>query len=256
MTHTRRLILLALTVLALLPGTVRAAPPKRVLVVTVTKGFRHADSIPVAEGVIQALGVASGRFTVDFVRTDDDMAKLMTAEALKSVDGIVFANTTGDLPLPDREAFLEFVRRGGALIGMHAAADTFHGWPAYISLLGGEFKTHGPQVSVHCLVTDPKHAATQRLGAAFDVFDEIYQFQSYDRKTFHELLVLAQHPNDKTPGYYPIAWCKQVGKGRVFYTALGHRPDVWQAPWYQEHVLGGILWALGKARGSATLPTQ
>ena len=77
------------------------------------------------------------------------------------------------------------------------------------------------------------------------------------------------HPNDLTPGYFPLSWNKEFGKGRVFYTALGHREDVWDAEWkdgkgerknapeiaktYQEHILGGILWALGLAEGDATV---
>src|SRR5437016_8187716 len=78
------------------------AAPKKVLVVTVTKGFRHS-SIPTAEKVLGELAEKSGAFTVDYVRTDDEMAQKMTAEALKNYDGVIFANTTGELPLPDKE---------------------------------------------------------------------------------------------------------------------------------------------------------
>ena len=70
------------------------------------------------------------------------------------------------------------------------------------------------------------------------------------------------HPNNKTPGDYPLSWCKNYGKGRVFYTSLGHREDVWDPAWpdrknpkevaeaYQEHILGGIKWALGLEKWS------
>jgi type 1 glutamine amidotransferase len=75
----------------------------------------------------------------------------------------------------------------------------------------------------------------------------------------HGLLTLEAHPNDKTPGDYPIAWKKEFGQGRVFYTSLGHREDVWDddpgmkgrknppetAKEYQQHILGGIKWAMG-----------
>lgn len=121
-------------------------------------------------------------------------------------------------------------------------------------MLGGHFQTHGAQVEVECLVDDPKHPATRPIAGSVKVFDEIYLYKNYDRSKVHLLLALDQHPNNKTPGHYPIAWCKNYGKGRVFYTALGHRVDVWQKPWYQEHVLGGILWSLGLAKGSAALP--
>ena len=87
------------------------------------------------------------------------------------------------------------------------------------------------------------------------VFDEIYQFKSYDRAKVHMLLSLneLQLTRDPvtTPGYYPIAWCRMYGKGRVFYTALGHREDVLEADWFKRHVLGGIQWTLGQAKGDA-----
>src|SRR3989442_13136869 len=101
------------------------AAPKKLLVVTVTKGFRHS-SIPTAEKVLGDLAQKSGAFTVDYVRTDDEMAQKMTAEALKNYDGVVFANTTGELPLPDKQAFLDWIKSGKGFIGMHSASDTFH----------------------------------------------------------------------------------------------------------------------------------
>src|SRR2546423_728653 len=73
------------------------AAPKKVLVVTVTKGFRHS-SIATAEKVLGELAEKSKAFTVDYARTDEDMAQKMTLDALKNYDGVIFANTTGDLP--------------------------------------------------------------------------------------------------------------------------------------------------------------
>lgn len=184
---------------------------------------------------------------------------------LKNYDAVIFASTTGNLPLPDKQGFIDWVAAGHAFIGLHAAADTFHGFPEFIAMLGGEFLTHGPQVSVDCLNQDPQHAATKHLPASWTVFDEIYQFKHFTRATVHGLLTLDRHPNNGTPGDYPVAWCKKFGQGRVFYTSLGHREDLWAAgvpaagavknraeiaTAYQEHVLGGILWALGLAAGS------
>src|SRR5207248_10880633 len=87
------------------------AAPKKVLVVTVTKGFRHS-SIPTAEKVLAELGEKSGDFTVDYVRNDADMAEKMTTAALNNYDGVIFANTTGILPLPDKEGFLNWIKSG------------------------------------------------------------------------------------------------------------------------------------------------
>jgi hypothetical protein len=85
------------------------ARPKRLLVVTVTKGFRHGDSIAVLEPILKEMGEKDGSFTVDYVRSDADMAQKMTPEALKGYDGVLFGNTTGELPIPDKDAFLKWI---------------------------------------------------------------------------------------------------------------------------------------------------
>src|SRR6266702_1384269 len=186
------------------------AAPKKLLVVTVTKGFRHS-SIPTAEKILAELGQKSGVFTVDYVRTDEEMAQKMTAAALKDYDGVIFANTTGDLPLPDKQAFLDWIKSGKAFIGMHSATDTFRGHKpldAYVEMIGGEFVHHGAQAEVDCINQDPKHPACRQLGPTFHLKDEIYLLNGFDRTKVHALLMLDKHPNDKTPGDFPIAWCK------------------------------------------------
>jgi len=232
------------------------AEPKHVLVVTAVQGFPHS-SRPLAEKVIAGLGEETGLWTVDYVRGGPDGKgtldfEKMTREALKKVDLIVFANTTLDLPIPDKEAFLDFVKSGKGFVGMHSASDTFHNWQPYIDMLGGEFQTHHEQVHIDAINKDPEHPATKHLGPTFGVFDEIYIIKNYDGAKVHRLLTLDRHPNTGVPGEYPVAWCKNYGKGRVFYTSLGHREDVWLSEDYQKHILGGIKWALGIDKGDAT----
>ena len=267
-----RPLLKSLAALALLglPLALGAAEMKHLLVVTATKGFRHS-SIPTAEKVIAELGKSSGAFDVEYVRggpdgkDDAEVREKMSPENLKKFDGVVFANTTGDLAIPDKEAFLTWLKSGKAFIGMHSCSDTYHGYPPFIEMLGGEFLTHQFQVGVDCLNEDPHHPATAQLGADYKVFDEIYIQKNFHRDQVHGLLWLDKHPNTGMPGDYPIAWCKQYGQGRVFYTALGHREDVWDPTWkegkrentpevaqaYQAHLLGGIKWALGLEPGDA-----
>jgi type 1 glutamine amidotransferase len=279
-----RLAGLSLAAMLLIGAITQAgAAPKHVLVVTTTTGFRHS-SIPTAEKIIGELAKSSGEFTVQYAGVDPEysrfkgadgkpdkakveaaikavLAEKMSAAALKKYDAVIFANTTGNLPLPDPQAFLDWIKDGHAFIGMHAASDTFHGFPPYVEMLGGEFLRHGAQVSVEINNQDTGCAACRHLGKSWTVFDEIYQFKNFDRAKVHGLLALDKHPNDKTPGDYPIAWRKAYGEGRVFYTALGHREDVWDATWtekdgtrknspevskqFQQHILGGIRWALG-----------
>jgi len=269
-THTHILRRAARLAAILVLGSTLAAgaAPKKVLVVTVTKGFRHS-SIPTAERVLAELGKADGSYEVDYVRTDADMAAKMTPTALEGYDGVIFANTTGDLPIPDVGAFLRWLEGGKAFLGMHSATDTFRGHKPlhpYTVMINGEFLTHGDQVDVEAFNGDPAFPSNRHLGGSFKVFDEIYILSGYQRKAVKALLDLDQHPNTRMPGHYPISWARFYGKGRVWYTSLGHREDVWDADpelkgrrndvsvsqAYQKHILGGIRWALGLEAGDAT----
>ena len=280
-----------------------ADAPKKLLVVTTTTGFRHS-SIPTLEKVITQLGKDSGEFTVDLVQQppghpagfpkklkkdataeerlvfEADEAKwnaaLKTAlqklspESLKNYDGIIFASTTGNLPIPDMQGFLDWIKSGHAFIGIHAATDTFHGFPEFAAMLGGEFAHHGPQLSVECLNEDPQHPANAQLGKTWTLKqEEIYQFKNYDATKVHDLLTLDKKPQAPfTPGHYPVSWCKPFGTGKVFYTSLGHREDIIDADpnlkgrinsieiskAYQQHILGGIEWALGLKTSKSAAP--
>src|SRR3954463_12810916 len=135
--------------------------PKRVLVVTAVQGYPHTSRF-LAEKVIAGLGEQSGLFTCDYVRggadgkSDEDVKEKMSREALKKYDAIIFANTTGDLPLPEKDALIDFVKAGKGFVGTHSASDTFHGWRPYLEMLGGEFQIHHEQVRVECLNQDPQ----------------------------------------------------------------------------------------------------
>jgi hypothetical protein len=199
------------------------AAPKRVVVVTATKGFRHS-SIATAENVLATLGETSGAYTVvDVVRggpdgkDDAEVAEKLTLEKLKNVDAVIFANTTGDLAIPDKDGFIKWIENGHALIGMHSCSDTFHGYPPYIALLGGEFQTHGAQVAVDMYNQDRAHPAVRHLGPVWTVYDEIYEFKNFERAKVHGLLTLDKHPQTMVPGDYPVSWAKSVGtSGKVF----------------------------------------
>jgi hypothetical protein len=228
------------------------AEKKRVLILTETQGFRHS-SIPEAVGVVRMLGVETGQWQVTQVAdTPEQVQTAIAAGNLATVDLVVFANTTGDLSFRSegREAFYEWVRGGGSYVGIHSASDTFHGDSAYLDLVRGEFLTHGPQTQVTVFVQDTAHAATSELPDLFEIFDEIYEFQNWSRDSVHVLLTLHAHPQSGALGDFPISWSNRLGEGRMFYTALGHRKDIYTNPVFVEHLRGGILWALGLGQGN------
>lgn len=221
---------------------------RRVLVVTVTAGYRH-ECIPMSEEILAQLSRQSGRFTLDFARDDEALRQKTSRPALEQYDGIIFNNTSGNIPVADLDVLLAWIREGHGFMGIHAASDSFKDRPEFVDMLGAAFDHHDAQANVKIINVDPTHPATRHLPETYFVKDEIYLFRDYHRDRVHLLLTLEQEPNQLTPGHYPIAWNKKYGKGRVFYTALGHRQDLWQSIPYQKHLLGGILWMIGLESG-------
>lgn len=196
-----------------------------------------------------------------------NLAKLAPA-ALEAagIDGVIFANTTGDLPLPDREGFIKWVEAGHAFIGMHSCSDTYHGFDLFKEMLQGEFAGHGAQVPADLHKADAEHPATAGLPDLWSLKqEEMYLIKNHDRAKLRALYFMKHHPNKpEEAGYFPVSWCRMAGKGQVFYTTLGHREDLWDdsadlagrinpveiSRQFQQHILGGIQWALGLAPGS------
>jgi len=234
-------------------GFARAASIKRakraVLYLTHSAGFKH-DVLPLSEQILKQIGERSGAFEV--TATQD--CSLLTRETLKRYDAIVFY-TTGELPLTDEQkaAFIDFIKSGKGFVGIHSATDTFYKWPEYGEMIGGYFDQHPWHQEVTVKVEDQHHPSARHLGSSFKIKDEIYQIKNYSRDRVRVLLSLdtssvdltlpAVHRADKD---FALAWCRNYGRGRVFYTALGHRAEVWQDERYQQHLLGALRWAMGE----------
>lgn len=229
------------------PGD-KAARRFRVLVFTRTTGFRH-DSIPDGIALIQRLGAANG-FRVD--ATED--AAVFTPQGLKAYRAVIFLNTTGEvLSAAQKAAFRTYIRQGGGWVGVHSAADTEHAWPFYGQLLGkGAWFASHPEIQTATLLReDSSHPSTRHYPARFAFTDEWYNFQADPRSAVDVLLALDEasyNPGEGAMGdSHPIAWCHAIGKGRAWYTALGHRSETYADEAFARHLLGGILWAAGRA---------
>jgi hypothetical protein len=244
-------ILLVLGVLAATAG----AQPKRVLYLTHSAGFRH-DSLPVSAEVLRSVAADSGKLEV--VHTED--VSLLNAATLRAYDAIFFF-TSGELPISaqQKQDLLDFVRSGKGFGGAHSASDTFYTWPEYGEMIGGYFNGHPWVQTVRIDVEDRSHPAVAHLPSAFDFADEIYQFRAISRERVRVLLSLDPRSVDlKAPGVnpntedFPLAWVRNYGSGRVFYTALGHPDETWRDPRFQRMLLGAMLWITGQAEGDAT----
>ncbi|MDA0815970.1 MAG: ThuA domain-containing protein [Planctomycetota bacterium] len=239
-------------------GTAIAAePPARLLVVTVTNGFRH-KSIETAEPVIEQLGRESGLFHVDYLRQpagEEVFARAFAPEALAEFDGVIFASTTGELPIPDVDAFLSWIKKGKAFIGIHAASDTFKSNDAYVEMIGGHFAGHPWNAGgEHAFVVhEPGHPLAAMVPERFRWKDEIYQYDlRYNPDNLRVLVSLDMTASSpKEPWHVPVSWVRSYGDGRVFYTNFGHNDATWQEPAYQQHLIEGIRWALGRSEAPA-----
>ncbi len=223
----------------------------KLLYLTLSAGFHH-DVVPFSAEIVKQIGAKSGAFDATVV---DDVSAF-TEEGLKPYDAVMFY-TTGELPMSDdqKTAFINFIRAGHGFIGVHSATDTFYKWSDYGKMIGGYFDDHPWHQKVTVDVVDPKSKLVKFLGKSFEVNDEIYQVKDFDPATSHILLKLDPASVDLTKKNvhrrdygWPVAWTRMEGKGRVFYSGLGHEHDVWNSPWYQELLVNGINWAMGKKK--------
>lgn len=177
-------------------------------------------------------------------------AVAFSPESLAQFDGVMFVSTTGELPIPDLVAFLEWIEAGHAFIGMHAASDTLKSSDAYVEMIGGHFAGHPWNAGgEHGFVNhEPGHQLTAMFPERFRWKDEIYQYDPrYRPENLRVLLSIDMAASTpKLPWHVPVAWVRDYGRGRVFYTNLGHNDATWKDAAYQKHLTQGIAWALGR----------
>ena len=210
--------------------------------VTATFGFRH-DSIATARQVVANLAAQSRAFTVT---ATENVAEL-TADRFANIDVLMFAMTTGELPLDasQKAALIAFVNNGGGFIGTHSATDTLYEWPDYGRLVGAYFKEHPWVQPATVAVEDRAHPTTSGLGAAFSLTEEFYTFRINPRGAVHVLLTL-DPASVGAQGDFPLAWTQTIGRGRSYYNALGHFPDTWNDARFQMQIAAAIRWTAGR----------
>lgn len=242
------------------PGAAAPAQPPlktgvfRVLVFSKTAGFRHGPQIALGHRMFKDLADKGG-YVVDPHSGEDP--KVFTDEVLKGVDVVVFLNTTeprGTNLLGDegRAAFERFIRGGGGFVGIHSATDTGYEWPFYSAMIGTQFACH-PAVQLAVLETvDRDHPSTRHLGGRFPHSDEWYNYDKALPAGCHELVRVDEATYKPGKGAmgddHPISWTHEYAGGRCFYTEAGHTEHTYGAPWFRQHVLGGLRWAAQRER--------
>jgi type 1 glutamine amidotransferase len=254
-------------------GNPLVAPPphakpihlKHVLVVGQTKGFEH-DSISAAMAAVYNMGQETGLWDTE-LRTDTELLTKKdlgrNAKNLNYFDVLIFASTTGELDMDDSQKadMLSFIHDDGkGFVGIHAAMDTNYKWPEYGEMIGGWFDQH-PWMTFNAPIVneDPNFPAVRHFPAAFTKYDEIYQPKSWSRDKVNVLLSLDADKLDykaggdrvhRTDHDFAVAWSKMYGKGRVFYSTLGHTEEAWQDPDIRKMYFEAIRWTLGMTEGS------
>jgi len=252
--------------------TGEAAPPvphvkeihlKHVLVISQTKGFEH-DSISAAMAAIYNMGRESGLWDTE-LRTDTELLTRKdlgrNTKNLIYFDVLIFASTTGELEMDpsQKQEMLAFIHEDGkGFVGIHAALDTNYTWPEYGDMIGGWFDQHPWGTFQAPIITeDPNFPAVRHFPRAFVKYDEIYQPKAWSRDKVNVLLSLdptkldySNNPRIHRADHdFPVAWSKMYGKGRVFYSSLGHTEESWQDPEIRKMYFEAIKWALGMTGG-------
>jgi cytochrome c len=219
----------------------------RVLVFSKTLGFRHT-SIPDGIAAIRELGGQNG-FVVD--ATEDSNAFAETN--LARYAAVLFLSATGDVLNPDQESALKsYILGGGGFMAIHGAVfgplacEDKWGW--YGELFCCAFKNHSQIVPATVHLEEPAHASNAGLPGVWVRTDEWYNFTGSPRGRARVLARVdeATYTGGTMGKDHPIAWCRQVGQGRLWYTAMGHTEASFAEPLFRKHLLGGILVAAGK----------
>jgi uncharacterized protein len=246
----------------------RYQPPangrKRILIIAQTMGWHH-DSISDALATLVKMGQDSNLYDAE-IRTDTEWLTKKPLNPMRKnlvqYDAIVFCSTTGELPLTDDQKadILSFVHdEGKGFVGIHAALDTLYKWPEYGEMIGGWFDGHPWNTfDAPVVIEDRTFPAMKHFtSATLTLKDEMYQPKSWSRDKVNVLMRLddskldySKAPRARADHDFAIAWSKMYGKGRVFYSSLGHTREAWQDPQVKTMYLEAIRWVLGGSEGS------
>jgi len=252
------------------PPAAKPAKTASILFFTKSSGFEHpvikkpGDAPSHAGGVLAKLGKENG-FEIHEIKD----GRVFDSKAFDDFDAFFFY-TSADLtiagddkqpPMSEKgkKRLIEAIAGGKGFLGFHSATDSFHSAgerekkqdkvDPYIAMIGGEFITHGRQQKATMRVTSPKFPGCEKLGDSFALLDEWYTLKNF-AKDIHVILVnetkgMEDWMYNRPP--FPATWARHHGKGRVYYTSMAHREDVWTNPLFQQIVLSGTAWVLGRA---------
>lgn len=234
----------------------------------VRNGYQH-EVISHALSVLERLGYESGAYDM-VIRTDSQpitrqpitfktgtgiaTGEEFLAHNLNYYDAIFFFGVREiDLTDEQRRDLLAFVRTDGkGFVAAHAASTAFFSWPEFGEMIGGRFDEHPWGITDATVVVDaPDFPIMRGFPARVTLHDEHYQLKGFSRSTLKVLAHLDSSTLDlsrplvhRKDGDFPVAWAKMYGKGRVFYSTLGHEPVLWDKGPVSQMYFQALRWAL------------
>ena len=233
------------------------ANQKAILVFSKTTGFRHGESIEASIPVINQLGKKNNYFVY---QTEE--GGVFNEEQLKKFNLVIFDNSTGRVLNDEQQSNLEkYVEGGGALMGIHGAGDGSHHWDWYVNnLLGAKFSHHplNPQFQTADvnMFNGVDSLFNSTLPKTWKNTDEWYIFytQPQNVNILYSIdgdkiipdgnMLWMKNKNFGMGKIHPVAWYRNVGNGKTFYTSMGHSKDVWNNPDFVNVIEQGIHWSI------------
>jgi type 1 glutamine amidotransferase len=233
------------------------------LVLTKTNGFRHDEGIPAGVELIRSIATDRG---YGVFHTESGAA--FTPENLSRVSAVIWHQVSGDvLDASQKAAMKEWIEGGGGWVGIHGSGgDPSYAWRWYEEVLvGALFIGHpmGPQFQDGTLVVEDRdHPATASLPERLTHNEEWYSFdQSVRDKGYRVLATVDEASYDPRIRFlgnekdlrmgddHPVVWSHCVGRGRAFYSALGHQAKSYETEEMRNLLSGAISWAAGLEGG-------
>jgi hypothetical protein len=253
---------------AAIPRTAPATPQKARKLLVLDQGMKGTPAIPHANYTLELMGKSTGAYEAVFSNDLDNLKY----DKIRQYDAVILSSTESDVSADPavREGLLRYVREGGGLGGIHAASWSAAFWPEFMEMLGASQGPHRAPEPATMKIDDPNSPLTQSFGGQpFTCTDEYYRMTDtglqgtyYSRDKVHVLISI---DTVKSPGFksgrapiirkdddYAVSWIKGYGKGRVFYVAMGHTPEMFMEPKVNGFLLAAMQFLLGDLPADTT----
>jgi type 1 glutamine amidotransferase len=227
----------------------------RLLLFEKINGYKDTPSVEAANAAVRAMAERNG-----WAVAVTEKGGAINPRTLGQFDAVIWNNISGDvLTLSQRRALVSYLERGGGFVAIHGSAgDPVYFWDWFVDkLIGARFKGHPlkPQFQEARLVSNKTHPLARALPGEWRMTDEWYSFRTNPRAAGADVVLTLDEssyaPNDPVMGDlrmgdHPIAWTNCIGKGRMFYSAIGHLPESYSQPQHLILLESAIRWTMSK----------